>query len=76
VPAAKPNPTGYARAQGHYQQAGDLSSANIEKFDPSDWPKAAKGVGFAKASRGGLGYRNKVHVMSEDGRELTKVKIR
>lgn len=62
---------GYARAQGHEQQAGDLNSANIEKSDPSDWPKVAKGVGFTEAPRGALGHWAKL----KNDRELTKLKI-
>ncbi|WP_153162121.1 nickel-dependent hydrogenase large subunit [Zoogloea sp. 1C4] len=37
-------------------KAGDLSTANIEKWDPSTWPKDAKGVGFTEAPRGALGH--------------------
>ena len=118
---------------------GDETTANIEKWDPSTWPKEAKGVGTNEAPRGALGHWIKIkdgkienyqavvpttwngsprdsegnigafeasllntpmerpdepveilrtlhsfdpclacstHVMSEDGQELTKVKIR
>ena len=118
---------------------GDSSTANVEKWDPSTWPKEAKGVGINEAPRGALAHWIKIkdgkidnyqavvpttwngsprdsqgnigafeaslldtpmerpdepveilrtlhsfdpclacstHVMSEDGQELTKVKIR
>ncbi len=35
---------------------GDSSTANMEKWDPSTWPKHAKGVGTAAAPRGALGH--------------------
>jgi len=35
---------------------GDSSTANMDKWDPSTWPKHAKGVGTAAAPRGGLGH--------------------
>ncbi|WP_415881466.1 nickel-dependent hydrogenase large subunit [Neptuniibacter sp. QD72_48] len=120
-------------------KAGDSSTANVEKWDPSSWPKEAMGVGINEAPRGALGHWIKIkdgkidnyqaivpttwngsprdskgnigafeaslldtpmerpdepveilrtlhsfdpclacstHVMSEDGQELTKVKIR
>ena len=37
-------------------KAGDTATANTEKFDPSTWPKEAKGVGFTEAPRGSLGH--------------------
>ncbi|MEN9502264.1 MAG: hypothetical protein RI964_1549 [Pseudomonadota bacterium] len=37
-------------------KAGDSSTANIDKWDPSTWPKSAKGVGFTEAPRGALGH--------------------
>lgn len=37
-------------------KSGDLSTANIQKWEPSSWPKEAKGVGFAEAPRGALGH--------------------
>ncbi|MDP3538403.1 MAG: nickel-dependent hydrogenase large subunit [Azonexus sp.] len=37
-------------------KAGDLNTANIEKWDPSTWPKEAKGAGFTEAPRGALGH--------------------
>ncbi|RVT83236.1 nickel-dependent hydrogenase large subunit [Rhodobacteraceae bacterium CCMM004] len=43
---------------------GDESTANIEKWDPSTWPKEAKGVGIAEAPRGALGHWIKI----KDGR--------
>lgn len=35
---------------------GDSSTANMDKWDPSTWPKEAKGVGTAAAPRGALGH--------------------
>ncbi|MES9938428.1 MAG: nickel-dependent hydrogenase large subunit [Sedimenticola sp.] len=37
-------------------KAGDSSTANIDNWDPSTWPKEAKGVGFTEAPRGALGH--------------------
>ncbi|WP_323000743.1 nickel-dependent hydrogenase large subunit [Denitromonas sp.] len=37
-------------------KAGDTNTANIDKWDPSRWPKEAKGVGFTEAPRGALGH--------------------
>ncbi|MEB4590271.1 nickel-dependent hydrogenase large subunit [Candidatus Thiothrix sp. Deng01] len=37
-------------------KAGDLATANIDKWDPASWPKSAKGVGFTEAPRGALGH--------------------
>jgi len=37
-------------------KAGDSNTANMEKWDPSTWPKEAKGVGTAAAPRGALGH--------------------
>jgi hydrogenase large subunit len=37
-------------------KAGDLNTANIDKWDPSTWPKEAKGAGFTEAPRGALGH--------------------
>jgi hydrogenase large subunit len=45
-------------------KAGDLDTANIRKWEPSTWPKQAKGVGFTEAPRGALGHW--VHIA--DGR--------
>ena len=39
---------------------GDSATANMEKWDPSTWPKEAKGVGTAAAPRGGLGHWVKI----------------
>ncbi|MFO0584655.1 MAG: nickel-dependent hydrogenase large subunit [Anaeromyxobacter sp.] len=41
-------------------KAGDTATANTEKWDPSRWPKEAKGVGFTEAPRGSLGHWVKV----------------
>lgn len=37
-------------------KAGDSATANIDKWEPSSWPKSAKGVGFTEAPRGALGH--------------------
>ncbi|AWI80278.1 hydrogenase 2 large subunit [Parazoarcus communis] len=37
-------------------KAGDESTANVDKWDPSRWPAEAKGVGFTEAPRGALGH--------------------
>ena len=39
---------------------GDSSTANMDKWDPSTWPKEAKGVGIAAAPRGALGHWIKI----------------
>ena len=35
---------------------GDTNTANVDKWEPSTWPKEVKGVGFAEAPRGALGH--------------------
>jgi len=37
-------------------KAGDLATANTDKWDPSSWPLYCKGVGHAEAPRGALGH--------------------
>jgi hydrogenase large subunit len=37
-------------------KAGDLKTFNEAQWDPSSWPKMAKGVGFMEAPRGALGH--------------------
>jgi hydrogenase large subunit len=37
-------------------KAGDLATANVDKWEPSSWPKAVKGVGFTEAPRGALAH--------------------
>ncbi len=37
-------------------KAGDSSTANIDNWEPSRWPKEAKGVGFTEAPRGALAH--------------------
>ncbi|MBS1158452.1 MAG: Nickel-dependent hydrogenase, large subunit [Proteobacteria bacterium] len=37
-------------------KSGDLNTANIEKWEPSTWPKEALGAGFTEAPRGALGH--------------------
>jgi hydrogenase large subunit len=41
-------------------KAGDVNTANIEKWEPSTWPKEARGVGFTEAPRGALGHWIKI----------------
>jgi len=41
-------------------KAGDLSTANTDKWTPDTWPKEAKGVGFTEAPRGALGHWIKI----------------
>ncbi len=35
---------------------GNTATANVEKWEPSTWPKEAKGAGFTEAPRGALGH--------------------
>lgn len=37
-------------------KAGDLATANTQKWEPHTWPREAKGVGFTEAPRGALGH--------------------
>lgn len=37
-------------------KAGDTATANVEKWDPSTWPKECRGVGINEAPRGALGH--------------------
>jgi len=41
-------------------KAGDTATANVEKWDPANWPKEAKGVGTVAAPRGMLGHWVKI----------------
>jgi hydrogenase large subunit len=41
-------------------KAGDTATANVEKWDPTSWPKEAKGVGTSAAPRGGLAHWIKI----------------
>ncbi|WP_347989187.1 nickel-dependent hydrogenase large subunit [Methylomonas sp. AM2-LC] len=41
-------------------KAGDLSTANVERWDPETWPSSVKGVGFTEAPRGALGHWLKI----------------
>jgi len=41
-------------------KAGDLATANTDKWHPSSWPKEAKGVGFTEAPRGALAHWIKI----------------
>ena len=45
-------------------KAGDVSTANVEKWAPESWPKSTKGVGFTEAPRGALGHWIRI----EDGK--------
>jgi len=45
-------------------KAGDTHTANMDTWDPSTWPKEAKGVGAVAAPRGALGHWIKI----KDGR--------
>jgi hydrogenase large subunit len=37
-------------------KAGDSSTMNVDNWEPSTWPREAKGVGFTEAPRGALGH--------------------
>ena len=37
-------------------KAGDEVAANMEKWEPSTWPKECKGVGLCEAPRGALSH--------------------
>lgn len=41
-------------------KAGDLTTANVERWDPDTWPGSVKGVGFTEAPRGALGHWLKI----------------
>jgi hydrogenase large subunit len=41
-------------------KAGDLATANTEKWSPETWPKEAKGYGFTEAPRGALAHWIKI----------------
>jgi hydrogenase large subunit len=41
-------------------KAGDLATANMEKWEPSSWPTEAKGAGPCEAPRGALGHWIKI----------------
>jgi hydrogenase large subunit len=45
-------------------KAGDSATANVDKWEPSSWPKESQGVGFCEAPRGALGHWIKIR----DGR--------
>jgi hydrogenase large subunit len=45
-------------------RAGDTRTFNEKLWEPSSWPKQAKGVGFTEAPRGGLAH----WVVIEDGK--------
>jgi hydrogenase large subunit len=37
-------------------KAGQLATANVEKWEPRSWPVECKGVGYCEAPRGALGH--------------------
>lgn len=37
-------------------KAGDVATANMQKWEPNTWPADTKGVGFGEAPRGALGH--------------------
>ena len=37
-------------------KAGDVATANMQKWEPDTWPADTKGVGFGEAPRGALGH--------------------
>ena len=41
-------------------KAGDLATANMEKWEPASWPAEAKGAGPCEAPRGALGHWIKI----------------
>ena len=41
-------------------KAGDSSTANVDKWEPSTWPSEVKGVGFTEAPRGALAHWIKI----------------
>lgn len=41
-------------------KAGDLVTANVERWDPETWPSRVQGVGFTEAPRGALGHWLKI----------------
>ncbi|EJW11480.1 Uptake hydrogenase large subunit [Rhodovulum sp. PH10] len=41
-------------------KAGDLATANTDKWAPSSWPQQARGVGFTEAPRGALAHWVKI----------------
>ena len=41
-------------------KAGDLATANMEKWEPSSWPAECKGAGPCEAPRGALGHWIKI----------------
>jgi [NiFe] hydrogenase large subunit/hydrogenase large subunit len=43
---------------------GDYRIANTDKWDPSTWPKEAKGIGFHDAPRGALAH----YIVIRDGK--------
>lgn len=45
-------------------KSGDTKTANMEKWDPSTWPKQAKGVGLYEAPRGALSH----YIVIKDGK--------
>jgi hydrogenase large subunit len=41
-------------------KAGDLATANVDRWDPDSWPREARGAGFTEAPRGALAHWIKI----------------
>ncbi|HET9821529.1 MAG TPA: nickel-dependent hydrogenase large subunit [Burkholderiaceae bacterium] len=41
-------------------KAGNTATANVDKWEPSTWPRECKGAGFTEAPRGALGHWIKI----------------
>ena len=41
-------------------KAGDLATANVERWSPDTWPSSVRGVGLTEAPRGALGHWLKI----------------
>ncbi len=41
-------------------KAGDTATANVDKWEPSSWPKECQGAGFTEAPRGALAHWIKI----------------
>ncbi len=48
-------------------KAGDTATANMEKWEPSSWPKECKGAGPVEAPRGALAHYMKIKDTRIDG---------
>jgi len=47
-------------------KAGNLATANIDKWEPHTWPAEARGVGYCEAPRGALGHWIKIRNTKTD----------